>query len=298
MTSKGIFKSYFARVVFIMLIVFIATSLTACSDVVSIGQDETASATQKNDDGLKKLEVDNLDRNEIVLGTWSYPPYQFADSENFSFIERVIVESFEAVDIKVTIEYYPWNRCEHLVDEGIIWGAFPYVSSEKRIEKFVFSDPILEFAFPGNRLFYMKDTINLDGITLDEESLKEYRIGAAEGFWYNEYFHEHGIEVEGSPDQAGLFDKLIHRRLDLVPAEKFVGQYYLKSNYPEESNLIGMTEFGFIHNDPSLRIMLDKENEDYKWFMDKFNEGFEIILEQGIYDELYQDFLTIYNLEE
>ena len=120
----------------------------------------------------------------VVLVTNEYMPYVNTSSKEQGFIAEVVVAAFKAAGVETQIEFRPWRRCAMLVEDGDVFGAFPYAVTEKRKAFAWFSDPVWECR---NVFFYLKGRLGeFDYTSL--EAMRRYVIAGTSGNYYEVTF--------------------------------------------------------------------------------------------------------------
>ncbi len=225
----------------------------------------------------------------VKLATGEWDPYTTEKTETKGFVTEIISAAFLAVNIQPVYVFLPWKRCESNLDNGTVFGIFPYVSSPERIAHYIFSDKI---AFSTGRFFYKKDKfknpLNYENLT----DLKNYSIGGTLGYWYEKDFTTAGLKTEYVAGDELNFRKLLGDRVDAVVADELVGWELIKKIDAKAVDTIATMQKPL--NRSELHIMVSKKYPDTPEILKQFNSGLEIIKKNGIYKKI----LVKYNIKE
>jgi len=77
----------------------------------------------------------------LVTGD-DYIPFTDKDLPDGGLITAIVRQAYERAGHDVSIEFLPWRRGAELVQSGERLATFPYVKTEARRAKFLYSDPI------------------------------------------------------------------------------------------------------------------------------------------------------------
>ncbi|WZL82463.1 transporter substrate-binding domain-containing protein [Vallitaleaceae bacterium 9-2] len=235
--------------------------------------------------------IENLQTEPIILVTNNYEPYIYNDPDRFSFVEEVVEAALLAAEVDYVIERYPWERCLEMVQTGRAFGTFPYIETKERKSRYIFSSSIMDTMDDFTVLFYNRQIRELEGVHIDNmQQLSTYRIGVMSNFYYLPIISNYNLKTETAYDQVYLFHELAAGRLDIVVSDYYVGEYIVEENLPEQAKDIGVLDYEWpVHYD-YYKVMMDKENPQAKWFIQAFDEGMQIIQNNGQYDDLYKKF--------
>ena len=289
-------KSFFRPFHAIYLVLIMAAALITWeyfqSDISALESTRTSTITRE---GSYHAEPLTLSRDCIVLTTYEYPPYVFSDDNRFSITTELVKAAFEAQGIQLEIVINPWERGQWMVDQGYVWGTFPYFPAEARREHFDFSSSIHVDETNYNFLFYNKQYNDFDDESFKTyEDLLDYKVGLMQNYWYTEPFLIDGMDYEYSYDEGLLFKKLAGGRIDLAPGDKNTLSYMM-DDLNIEDDILEPIFFPPIEESVNYTIMVDKHNTDKEWFFNTFTEGMQKIQDNGTYDRLLDQFNAEYD---
>ncbi|MCG8618452.1 MAG: transporter substrate-binding domain-containing protein, partial [Desulfobacterales bacterium] len=166
----------------------------------------------------------------VTIATGEWAPFTSEKMDGFGFASEMTTAVIKQMGMEVEYKFIPWKRCEHLVQKGKVWGAIPYVKSEKRALIYAFSDGL---GVSRSVFFYYKD--KLAGFDWKRyEDLKPYKFGGVLGYGTHENLQKQGLNVEFAQDDKGSFKKLKHGRIDLFSINELVGWELIKALFPDE----------------------------------------------------------------
>lgn len=214
----------------------------------------------------------------LVAGEWA--PYVSEHMEGNGRIAEVVRRAFAHSGIAVELKFFPWKRCERMLETGEAYGSFPYVVTPVRSGFAEFSDPIF---IANSHFFFLKSRMSgFDYTTL--QALKGYSIAGALGFNYLEWFAYDNIPVDVSPDEDSMFRKLASGRAQLVPAEERVGWMCLRRLFPDADERFAMSSTPF-RSEPNF-LMYSKTYPGGKELTALFNAGLRHLRETGELERL------------
>lgn len=159
--------------------------------------------------------------------TFHYPPYEFA-TENLH-AEGGIVQVVEAVmsnlGHQVRIRAFPWTRALKMVRTGQADAIF---TAYKTPQRETFLDYCNEVLYPQSVYFYKKK----GGVSVfegDFKALRSKKIGVVSTISYGRIFEQHknDLQLDRATHLAQSFDKLMKKRIDLIPSDRNVAEYTL-----------------------------------------------------------------------
>jgi ABC-type amino acid transport substrate-binding protein len=202
--------------------------------------------------------------NDIVLNTLEWEPYIGSNLPNYGFIGEIVETAFRRKGYNPIIRFYPWARAVELVKAGKADGFFPEYYS-KDYEKYIaFSVPLQG----GPVVFFKRKE---DKITYKKYiDLRKYRIGVVRSY-VNEYEFDLAdyLQKDISNDDYTNINKLIHKRIDLFVADRYVGEYLIKKNFPEYKDKIDFLEKPLINH--KLYVCISLKHKNYKKVISDFN---------------------------
>ncbi|MBF0233420.1 MAG: transporter substrate-binding domain-containing protein [Desulfamplus sp.] len=226
---------------------------------------------------------------KVILVTGEWAPYTSEKMEGYGFFTEIVSAVFKEAGIEFEYKFYPWLRCEDMVQKGKAFAAFPYALTDERKAVYDFSEPL---AKSTGMFFYLKDRIKEDVVWEKYEDLKKYKVGGTAGYWYEKAFKDAGIELDlAVSDELGM-KKLHGGRFDLLATEELVGWEIIKQLFPTEIDKFDIVKKPL--NETSLHLMVSKSYPDASAITNKVNEALKKIKEKGIYSEI----LKKYNISE
>lgn len=239
------------------------------------------------DETQKQNETKNKTFDEVVLVTGDLPPYVDISKENYGCEPEIVSSAFDEVGIKIKFKFYPWNRCQYMVEKGTVFATFPYSKNEEREDKFLFSSPIL---WASTSFFY--DERHIKKFSYNElTDLKSYRIGALEGYFYIEMLENAGLKLDSTDTEISGIKKLIKGRIDLIPIDSIQGRILLDTNFPDDSQYIQMLKKPLVRS--AHHLMVSKTYPNSKEILKQFEKGLNLIKEKGVYDKILDKFNVV-----
>ncbi len=220
--------------------------------------------------------------SEVKIATGDYPPFTSETMDGKGFFSEIVTAAFKEMGEEVSYSFFPWKRCESVVQKGDFFAAIPYSKSEEREKIFDFSDigHVSE-----ELLFYYAPQNDLSSFNYTKYSdLKPYKIAGMLGYYYIEAMKKEGLKLDNTPNEIAAFKKLIGGRVDLIPIDKTTGMTLIKENFPNELANI-KTVKNPLGASYSL-LMISRKYPDAKALTEKFNMGLKKIQENGIYDAI------------
>lgn len=159
--------------------------------------------------------------------TFHFPPMEYTDDGQTAagvavdVVRRVMQDLGEAV----TITVYPWTRALQMVRRGEADAIFTAYRNAERERDLDFSNEVL---FPQVVFFYARSDANID-FDGDLETVAGLRIGVVSTISYGPRFDQakSGLLIDKARTLEHNFEKLLRRRIDLVPSNIHGAQYTL-----------------------------------------------------------------------
>lgn len=174
----------------------------------------------------------------LRLASGEWPPYTGEHLPGNGCDSQLISEVFARIGIQVEYTFLPWARGMLLSKSGALDGAIEWADTpEHRASHFVSSQSLSEQRWV---FFHRKDT----AISWQQlEDLSHLRVGLTIGYAYSDVFKPLQAKYPAMFSEAASdllnFKKLLHHRLDLVPLERGVGNYLLRTAFaPHEQEQI------------------------------------------------------------
>lgn len=228
-------------------------------------------------------------KEPIIIVSDDYEPYTSSKNKGSGVILDVVRQAFDKVQIEVVFEFYPWNRCERMVEKGRAFAAAPYFKTKERLEKYDFSDPIVHSI---NRFFYNKEKFpnGFEWKTLKD--FQGYHMGGVRGYWYMPAFERAGLETEIVPSDLQNLGKIIYQRIDFTIIDELTGMQLLYKHYPKEVDKIDVLEKP--ESFSPFYLLISKTYPDTAGISEKFSQGLKILKEKNS----YKNILKHYNIPE
>ena len=210
----------------------------------------------------------------VSLAYLSYPPYYAADLPNGGPLTEIVEAAFISQGYQVSRKQLPWSRALQWTQDGKYDALYSAWYRQDREEFFAFSEPL-----PGNELVLFKRK-NSDISFKTYADLKPYKIGIVRGYANPPGFDEAGLMLEAVTSDKQNLLKLAGSRIDLVLADKALGNYVLATEMPSAKGaLIDWIE-------PPLAVekqylMFSKKATDYMKKKEDFDRGLKLITDSG-----------------
>lgn len=220
----------------------------------------------------------------LRLANGEWPPYTGEHLPGYGCDSQVVSEVFAQAGIQVQYTFLPWARGKMLSREGALDGAIEWADTpEHRASHFVSAQPLSEqrwvffhrrdAAFPWQQL----------------EDLQPQRIGLTIGYAYSDVFKPLQVKYPDmfseAPSDLLNFKKLLHGRLDLVPLERSVGRYLLRTSFPRQDQEQIVAQKQAIA-DLLPHLLLSHTVPGNEQRMQLFDQGFARLKATGRYREI------------
>lgn len=177
----------------------------------------------------KEIVASRLDEKVLMLATDNYIPYSFEENEEVRGIGVELVrEGLRRLGYTAELSVLPWTRALQMTQDGDVDGIFcAFYSEDRAVYLQYLKEPLayeaqMLYALPGNNIAF-------DGTVA---SLKPYRIGILQDYYYGEAFEaavEAGeLQVERVTDIPTNIHKLQEGRIDVMVDHRYSMRYYLK----------------------------------------------------------------------
>lgn len=229
--------------------------------------------------------------SEVVrLSNGEWPPYLSQKLYRNGAASHIIEEAFGAVGVTVEYVFRPWKRSYFYAKEGIVegqvcHGTVVWVHTEERAESFFYSDPVIEDI---EVLFYLKKK-PLSWTNIDD--LQGKVVGGTAHTTYplfEEAEKKSILSILRAGNYDTLFQRLLAERIDAVPQVKQVGRFFLR-NSMDETNRKQITFSPTISAKRQYHVLFSRKGDSDKHFLNLFNQGMEIIRDNGVYGRIISD---------
>jgi len=218
-------------------------------------------------------------KKTVSLASLEWPPYIGQALPNKGYVAQIAVEAFARAGYEVNIVFLPWNRAVKETLQGKHDAYFPEYASDEVAQQFLFSYP-----FPGGPLGFFKRK-GAPIVFRSLEDLKLYRIGVVRGYVNAPEFDAADyLTKDMAPDDLSNLKKLIGKHIDLAVADKFVGFYLLKNQWPEQKDAVEFVEPPLESKD--LFVCFPKSTPGSQELHKAFNLGLQRLKQDGHLDAL------------
>lgn len=223
----------------------------------------------------------------LVIATNIYPPYVTEDVEN-SFLPGLFDEIGREMGVRFKFEILPWLRCEQNVEDHSAWGAIPYRKTDAREKRFAFSDPLYLqdshfFAYDAHGI---KPQYNYSDLT----ELRGLRIGGIQGYYYESWFEEAGLDMDFAHSEEQNLRRLKAGRIDLFPSATTLAWYQIRALFPPEEVANFYTVETPLIDGAGLHLMTSKTYPDNDTLLVRFNKALHIVQQNGTFAQLVEKF--------
>ncbi len=207
----------------------------------------------------------------VTIAVTDFPPFEFLENGqmigmNHDTISDVLSRSgYKAVFVPL-----PFKRGLTLTESGEIDAIASIKKSSDRIDKFIFSDPLIY----TQDYFFKKKTFNskLDNI----KDLKPYRIGIVDKYFYGDNINKENLPnlapITSTIPEVDNLEKLKADRVDLVLCPINVCNYWI-NKYPKLFIDINYAQSPILNDKQTLHIAFSRKNGlRSEEIVKKFNE--------------------------
>lgn len=220
----------------------------------------------------------------LRLANGEWPPYTGEHLPGHGCDSQVVSEVFAKAGIEVHYTFLPWARGMLLSKDGALDGAIEWADTpEHRASHFISAQPLSAQRW----VFFHRRDAAIPWQHL--EDLQHQRIGLTIGYAYSDVFKplqaKHPAMFSEAASDLLNFKKLLHGRLDLVPLERSVGNYLLRTAFsPQEQAQIVAQEQTVSHFAPHLLLSRSVQGNEQR--MQLFDQGLKRLQADGRYREL------------
>jgi polar amino acid transport system substrate-binding protein len=221
----------------------------------------------------------------ISNGEWE--PFLSNYSYQYGLDSHIVTEAFKLEGIDVEWGFFPWQRANENAKNSKNWDASCcWWPDNETTKEFLMSAPITQTSF----VFYHLKSYKLHWDSLQD--LKGIKIGGTTMYHYgNEFMDaiaEKTLSVEFTTKDEFNYKKLLAGRIQIFPNDPSVGDAQIRGHLsPNEASLITYhpKRFGI----SSLHLIMSKNHQRNKYFIDKFNAGLKKLKESGRYQQMLND---------
>jgi polar amino acid transport system substrate-binding protein len=221
----------------------------------------------------------------LISGDWQ--PFVGSDLPENGPVARIVTETFQRMGYEPEISFTSWDLILDQTGRVEVLGAFPFIASDSRRERYAFSDPILEFDYV---LFYYRPHVpEPDTLTTPDDFVSGgYQFGKVEGYDVWPTLANAGFEFREYPTREDAFQALVEGEIDFLPEGRLVGEVVLKSAAipadfasfgalnATDNNLLGASE--------SLYLLLPK-TDSARRLLNRFNRELAQVKATNVYHD-------------
>lgn len=173
---------------------------------------------------------------KLPIAVSVFPPFEFVqDGEVTGIDTEIVTQVLERQGYTADIRILPWPRAQKYVQDGVMAATFSFTKNSDREKFYYFSDPLSVV----KDVFFKRKNLEITWNSLDD--LKDYRIGASNGYSYapdfmkaikDQKFKEVQI-LSGDNLELRQLHKLKNGRIDIFICEVSVCQYLIKTHGDE-----------------------------------------------------------------
>ena len=219
---------------------------------------------------------------DIKLSSLNWEPYIGESLVANGYVAEIARRIFQKAGFDLKIVFVPWNRTITMAKNLQTHGYFPEYYDLEVEKEYYFSDPI-----PGGPLgFFKLKEKEIKFTTLPD--LKQFNFGVVRGYINTaEFDSAKYLSKEEGVDDIMNFRKLLKKRVDIVVADKFVGNYQLRKHFQQDYNKI---EYFYTLEDKPLYICINKKIPEAELLINKINSELQKMKETGEIKQIMNDF--------
>lgn len=233
---------------------------------------------------LMVISVLSAENIKVPFATGEWEPYTSEKLPNYGAASELVSAICKAAGITPVFEFYPWVRCEKMVESGEAFAAFPYAFTPERSQKYHFSDIL--FYGSDTFIYYKKNPKMAKGIKYETvNDLKPYTIGLIAGSYLIPDFEKNGLKYEVTATVDMSIKKLQAGRIDLFIDDQVVVFDAIKKTFPKEVDNFGELAKSYGERSKTGLIVSKKypKNEE---ILIRFNKGLDAIKKSGEYNKI------------
>ena len=218
-----------------------------------------------------------LHAQSVIFNTSEWEPYTTAKPGGKAVVTEIIMAACSAGNIAFDLRFFPWERCEQNVQNGMAFAAFPYRITEERSVKYYFPDVLIT---SRGGIFYWEGR----GSDIDWLSLKDFgnvRWGGLQGYWYRDELKKLGIKYDSIATTEQAILMLKSGRIQYFIEDELVCKMIAERILGNEIGKLKM--FTKPANMSTLHLIVSRQYPDSRALLDQFNKGLAIIKRNGVY---------------
>ena len=209
------------------------------------------------------------EQKPLIIATLEYPPYSGQQLPHNGYINHIVSNAFERVDIEFQFVFVPWSRALFGAEKGD-YDAVSFASySEQRTHTFIHSEP-----FEKENVVFVANKTVVPQQWSELSDLAQFRFGATRHYTYTKSFWEF---VNSARHPTAIVNKDIQNflmlsmgRIDLFPIDESVLRYFLEDVFEEAAptNLQILTPPLSVIN---FHLLFSRKNPNARTMANKFN---------------------------
>jgi polar amino acid transport system substrate-binding protein len=217
---------------------------------------------------------------ELVVATDEYPPYVSAVPEQ-SFITELYAHIGKEMGVTFSFRFMPWKRCVAELDARQVWAVVPFVPTPERLQRYLLSATL----YARKAKFFYHDSGRRSWLSgyKDLADLRQFRIGGVAGYWYEAMFRDAGIPLDTAVNDLSNFRKLQAARFDLAIVDENVGNYLIRTHFPQQSARFHSLDSPYYLSD---NVMMVNRTADNAELLARFNRALDSVRRSGVYDDI------------
>lgn len=213
----------------------------------------------------------------ITLSNGEWLPYLSKNLKHYGGVSQIVTQAFALEGVTVKYEFRPWKRAYMEAKEGYSNGSLVWSRTPEREQDFYYSDVVFE----GQSVFFHLRTFPFDWATFDD--LVDLKLGGSLGYKYNIESHP-GIKIERASREELNFKKLLLGRIEIFLSDVDVGYEVLYQHFTTEKLQL-ITHHPKPFHRTEYHLILSRQVDDSRHFLELFNRGLKRLRESGKYDQ-------------
>ena len=227
------------------------------------------------------------DNVKVLLVTGEYPPYTSEKLPHGGFFTQIVSAVLKDMGVEYEIRFYPWHRCEEMIQNGQAWASFPYANTTQKASKYLLSAPVLS---ARHKYFYLKDNQKIAQKEGEPKALPDFKdcvFGGANGYWYGSKADLTALgltKVQWAEDPYGLVRMLYNGRIEVFAEDELVGRDVIHRLYQGEED-----KFATLSNNAitwEYLLIVSKDYPRSEELLIKFNDSLKKLKENGRLNEI------------
>ncbi|MFC4160015.1 substrate-binding periplasmic protein [Chitinimonas lacunae] len=193
---------------------------------------------------------------EVPLATGEWPPYVMQKSPERAIFTLLVEEAFRRAGLKPVYRYTSWPRAEAMVEQGLVFAAFPYAHNEERARRFDFSSPVL---ISRSVLFYYRSHQHVPQRFERFSDFAGRQIATPRGYWYEDLLRRHGAQISYTSDEQSAFRLLMLGRAEAVVQDELVGWYLIGNHFPAQRSRFATFDTPVSAREQPLHLLVSRQ---------------------------------------